>query len=115
MAFRIIQQSEKEYPDPEALFADIKQKKSRGLLSHQADIIRNFVSQGIDKSDVSIQLSTGAGKTLIGLLIGEWLLQKDRERVLYLCPTNQLVFQVHNQAKEQYDTPSGSDLRGSGL
>jgi len=44
--------------------------------------------------DVALELPTGTGKTLIGLLIAEWRRQARRERVLYLCPTRQLVYQV---------------------
>jgi hypothetical protein len=39
-------------------------------------------------------LPTGSGKTLVGLLIGEWLRRKNKERVVFLCPTRQLVNQV---------------------
>ncbi len=55
-----------------------------------------------DKLDVAMQLPTGSGKTLVGLLIGEWRRRKFRERVVYLCPTKQLVHQVVEQAEEEY-------------
>ena len=54
------------------------------------------------ESDVAMQLPTGSGKTLVGLLIGEWRRRKNRERVVYLCATKQLVNQVVNQANNQY-------------
>jgi hypothetical protein len=47
-------------------------------------------------------LPTGSGKTLIGLLIGEWRRRRFGERVVYLCPTNQLVHQVAEQARQKY-------------
>jgi len=102
MAFRSTQAAVKQYPTPEALFVDIKQKKSPGLLSHQADIIRSYMAGAQDKPDVSIQLATGAGKTLIGVLIGEWLRRERKQRVVYLCPNKQLASQVSIQAKDQY-------------
>ncbi|NDB85585.1 MAG: DEAD/DEAH box helicase, partial [Alphaproteobacteria bacterium] len=42
---------------------------------------------------------TGSGKTLVALLIAEWRRRKYKEKILYLCPTNQLVSQVCKQAK----------------
>lgn len=102
MAFRTIETEASHYPNPETLFADIKQKKSPGLLAIQADVIRLYMQNAQDKSDVSIQLPTGAGKTLIGILIGEWLRREKHERVLYLCPTNQLANQVTKQSLEYY-------------
>jgi hypothetical protein len=102
MAFSLSKKSSISYSDPEKLFADNKKKRIKGLLSYQADIIRNYLAEGLDKTDVSIQLPTGAGKTLIGSLIGDWLRQTRNERVLYLCPNNQLVNQVSKQLTYQY-------------
>jgi hypothetical protein len=48
------------------------------------------------------QLPTGSGKTLVGLLIAEWRRRKYSERVVYLCPTRQLVNQVAQQASGKY-------------
>jgi hypothetical protein len=55
-----------------------------------------------DMSDIALQLPTGSGKTLVGLLIAEWRRRKYKERVVFLCPTRQLVHQVVNQAEEKY-------------
>lgn len=52
--------------------------------------------------DVALQLPTGSGKTLVGLLIAEWRRRKYQERIVYLCPTRQLVNQVVEQAEEKY-------------
>ncbi len=49
-----------------------------------------------------MQLPTGSGKTLVGLLIAEWRRRKYGQRVVYLCPTKQLVNQVVEQATERY-------------
>ena len=73
-----------------------------GLLSHQADILREYVEKAMDKPDVAFQLPTGSGKTLVGLLLGEWRRRNRKERVLYLCPTRQLVHQVAEQANSTY-------------
>jgi len=38
----------------------------------------------------------------VGLMIAEWRRRKNQERVVYLCPTKQLVNQVVEQADEKY-------------
>lgn len=53
-------------------------------------------------SDIALQLPTGSGKTLVGLLVAEWRRRKYNERVVYLCPTRQLVNQVADQAASKY-------------
>jgi len=50
--------------------------------------------------DLVINLNTGGGKTLVGLLIGQSLLNEFKEPVLYLCPTKQLVEQTIGKAVE---------------
>lgn len=87
---------------PESLFADIKSKKIPGLLTQQGDLLREYVASFVDSSDLSAQLPTGSGKTLVALLIAEWRRITRQERVVYLCPTKQLVHQVAQQAREKY-------------
>jgi len=60
------------------------------------------VSNALNASDVALQLPTGSGKTLVGLLLAEWRRRKYRERVVYLCPTRQLVNQVAEEASAKY-------------
>ena len=50
--------------------------------------------------DVVIQMNTGGGKTLVGLLIAQSLVNETKGKVLYVCPTNQLVEQVESKASE---------------
>lgn len=102
MAFNISSSGSKNYEDIESLFRDISGKKIQNLYSHQADILRNYEQSAIDKKDVALELPTGSGKTLVGMLIGEYRRLKFEERILYLCPTKQLVNQVVNYAKEKY-------------
>jgi hypothetical protein len=50
--------------------------------------------------DNVIQMNTGGGKTLVGLLIAQSLLNETNGYVLYLCANNQLVEQTIQKAKE---------------
>jgi len=88
--------------DPETLFRDLRGRSPeiRHLWSHQADLLRHYHKHFQKVQDVAIELPTGAGKTLVGLLIGEFRRQSFNERVAYLCPTRQLARQVGAQASK---------------
>ena len=64
------------------------------LWAHQADVLRSWHSNHVDTTDLALELPTGTGKTLIGLLIGDFVRQTREERVAYLCPNRQLAHQV---------------------
>src|SRR5580658_932359 len=102
MAFRLPESKATCPDDPEALFRDLRKKTVPGLLSHQADLLRSYLAVHTKHSDIALQLPTGSGKTLVGLLIAEWRRRKYAERVVYLCPTRQLVNQVAQQAAGKY-------------
>lgn len=87
---------------PDKMFRDLSRRKIPDVLPHQAEIMQAYAKLAPDVPDVAMQLPTGSGKTLVGLLTGEWRRRKYRERVLYLCPTRQLVHQVAHQAEERY-------------
>ena len=87
---------------PDRLFRDLPRRKHASLYDHQGQILRNYVSNALTASDVALQLPTGSGKTLVGLLLAEWRRRKFRERVVYLCPTRQLVNQVAAEASGKY-------------
>ncbi|MEH7445196.1 DEAD/DEAH box helicase [Bacillus sp. JJ1122] len=91
--------------DPESIFRELQIPNIKGLWSQQADILREYYNKFKTSSDVAIELPTGTGKTLIGLLIGEYRRRCLQERVLYLCPTKQLAKQVYTKAKE-YGLPA---------
>lgn len=86
---------------PEALFSGLRKRSPNipYLWSHQADILRSYHAKSSARN-LALELPTGAGKTLIGLMIGEWQRQANGLRVAYLCPTRQLAHQVGAQAAE---------------
>lgn len=95
--------SQAPVPDsPDRLFRDLPRRKHASLYDHQGQILRTYVAEAKDEADVALQLPTGSGKTLVGLLLAEWRRRKFGERVVYLCPTRQLVNQVAEEATAKY-------------
>lgn len=111
MAFKYEQKASVSIKDPESLFRDLRDRTVEGLLAQQADMLRNYMSH-VDKRDIALELPTGSGKTLVGLLIAEWRRRTKRERCLLLCPTKQLVHQVVEQSSEKYGI-NAIDFSGS--
>jgi hypothetical protein len=66
-------------------------------------VLDAFCESFIDKADVALELPTGSGKTLVGLLIAEYRRRKQGLRSAFLCPTKQLAVQVH-RASVRYGT-----------
>ncbi|MEM9773110.1 MAG: DEAD/DEAH box helicase [Chloroflexota bacterium] len=102
MAFKTVNQTNFTSNSPEEMFHDIRPKNIEGALAQQADIWRTYQREASKKPDVAIKMPTGSGKTLVGLVLGEWRRRKYQEQVVYLCPTNQLVNQVVDQANNYY-------------
>ncbi|MEA5462861.1 DEAD/DEAH box helicase [Leptothoe sp. PORK10 BA2] len=102
MALKKIRRNTSTPDSPEQLFNDLKNRVYPAMLSYQADVTRKYCDEALDSADVALQLPTGSGKTLVGLMIGEWRRRKFEERILYVCPTNQLVHQVVNEAANKY-------------
>lgn len=100
MAFKEIRQPVSTPDSPEKLLLDLPRRKIPGALPHQEEIMKAYVSEALGSSDVALQLPTGSGKTLVGVMIGEWRRRKYGEKVVYLVPNNQLVNQVVEQAEE---------------
>ena len=108
MAFKKTSSRPSVPESPADLFRTFTRRTFPDLMTHQRDILRDYENDMVNKSDVALQLPTGSGKTLVGLLIAEWRRRKFEERVVYLCPTKQLVNQTVEQAREKY----GIDVNG---
>ena len=76
-------------------------KAVSGLWVHQGDVIRSYADKHTETADLALELPTGTGKTLPGLLIGEWVRRKGEGPVLYATPTTQLAKQVAKTAKRE--------------
>lgn len=71
------------------------------LWLHQGDVIRAYAEKYQNVPDLALELPTGTGKTLPGLLIAEWVRRKKRGSVLYAAPTRQLARQVCTTAQRE--------------
>jgi len=74
------------------------------LYASQAEVLSNWFSRRTDQ-DLVVKLHTGGGKTLVGLLIAQSILNETTEPVIYLAPTVQLVQQILEKAHE-YSIPA---------
>lgn len=94
--------SRTEYETPEELYArgDLPRTAAAvgSLWAHQADALRSYAEQHREASDVALELPTGTGKTLPGLLISEWARRRSEGPVLYATPTKLLATQVLSTA-----------------
>lgn len=94
----------------EAPWGPINPRELFGTLAiRSADLQEMWVPQGQalqewheqrETADVLFKLNTGAGKTLIGLLAAQSLVNETHGRVLYVCATNQLLEQTKAKAAE---------------
>lgn len=85
--------------DPIEIFhsAAVKDENINDLWLGQGDALREWNKHRNDR-DVAVVLNTGAGKTLVGLLIAQSLVNETRGHVLYACSTIQLVKQTATKA-----------------
>lgn len=102
MAFTRTKRNTTSYATPGELYHDLPRRPGAvpGLWSHQSHMLKAYTDNRY-KSDLALELPTGTGKTLTGLLIAEWNRHKNNERVLYACPTRQLAEQVRSAASRE--------------
>ncbi|MCG7350037.1 DEAD/DEAH box helicase [Sphingomonas sp. ACRSK] len=102
MAFKLGGTSSISLDSPERMFLDFSDRAFKGLLTHQGHVLAEYQSKALSVPNVAIKLPTGSGKTLVGALIAEWRRRKMQERVVYVCPTRQLAYQVVEEARTKY-------------
>lgn len=85
--------------DPIDIFNYLDKKDGYGYLrTNQADFLKEWHLRRNERDIVGI-MHTGAGKTLVGLLMLQSKLIEEEKPVIYLCPTRQLVEQTVQQAR----------------
>ena len=107
------QPKEQRITDPIALFQRLRVTDTsiNDLWLAQGDALRGW-NEKRTEADISISLNTGAGKTLVGLLIGQSLVNELRGLVIYACSSIQLVEQTAKKA-EGYGLPVTTYVRGN--
>ena len=86
--------------DPMSIFKSLTLRGSiQNVWGPQAEALKEWHKSRHD-ADVVIGMNTGAGKTLVGLLIAQSLVNETSGKVLYVCPTNQLVEQAAGKGAE---------------
>ena len=107
------QPKEQRLTDPIAIFQRLRVTDTsiNDLWLAQGDALRGWNDKRTE-TDVSISLNTGAGKTLVGLLIGQSLVNELRSLVVYACSSIQLVEQTAKKA-EGYGLPCTTYFQGS--
>lgn len=96
MAFKGISDQGPPPDSPGALYRDLPRRQGAvpGVWHHQGEIFRLYAQSYADVPDLALELPTGTGKTLTGLVVLDWVRRVRRARVVYACPTVQLVGQV---------------------
>ena len=106
MAFRgKTNRVQQQFPSPEELYLSGTLPRTTeavdGLWLHQGDVIRAYAENHQGTPDLALELPTGSGKTLPGLLIAEWVRRKSEGPVIYATPTKQLARQVLATAQRE--------------
>lgn len=106
MAFKTRKSESNSFTTPQEMLQDNKLKSIKGILDYQSQMLDNYLTTlngpTVLSKNVAFELPTGSGKTLVGILIGEFHRRKYNRKCLFLCPTRQLVSQVCEQARGQY-------------
>src|SRR6266702_4805697 len=90
-----------EAVNPKEIFKSLTLRGTvQNIWEPQAEALGSWFDQHRQESDVVIQMTTGGGKTLVGLLIAQSIVNETKGKILYVCPTNQLVEQVASKAAE---------------
>lgn len=107
------QPKEQRPTDPIAIFQRLRVTDTsiNDLWLAQGDALRSW-HDNRKQPDVAISLNTGAGKTLVGLLIGQSLVNELKGLVVYACSSIQLVEQTAKKA-DGYGLPITTYVRGA--
>jgi hypothetical protein len=97
---KLVRSSKKtDYSDLLSLFDSLDQQASHTELRPAQKEACQILSTRRNEKDLILKLSTGAGKTTIGLLYLKSYMDENTESVAYLCPTIQLVNQVLKESE----------------
>lgn len=84
---------------PIKLYDSLPKGKVNDLWRGQYLALEGLASNS-DKTNIVVNLNTGGGKTVIGLLQGQSMVNETEGRIFYLCGSNQLIIQTAEKAEE---------------
>lgn len=87
--------------NPIEIYEDLDRKSDVGQLRQiQQDVLTKWYNERKDDKNLIIKLSTGEGKTLIGLLLLQSKLNMNEGPCIYVTPTRYLARQVYLEAEK---------------
>jgi hypothetical protein len=88
VSFRSVSRAAAPPSSPLALFDSLPRMAGAvpELWRQQADVLRAYGVNHTATPDIAVELPTGTGKTIVGLLIGGWRRAALGEQVLYALP-----------------------------
>ena len=103
MAFKPVAIAATAPASPLALFDELPRMPGTvpELWRQQSDVLREYAAHYHAKADVAVELPTGTGKTIVGLLLADWRRRMYGKPVVYACPTHQLAHQVATVAARE--------------
>jgi|CZKX01.1.fsa_nt_gi replicative superfamily II helicase len=91
--------------DPVEIFRRLpKEAEIKDLYGSQTEVLNAWFADRA-KPDHVVKLHTGGGKTLVGLLMAQSIINETGEPVVFICPNNHLVAQTLKKAAE-YNLPA---------
>lgn len=102
MAFtRLSGRNTEQFDGPVELYDWISERHGTPpIWDHQGQVLRSWHDNFKTARDVALELPTGAGKTLVAGIIGEYVRRTANDRVAYLCLTRQLAAQTAERLNE---------------
>ena len=88
------------FVDPVDIFrsSTVRDQNVNDLWLGQGDALREWHGER-QLDDIGVVLNTGAGKTLVGLLIAQSLVNETHSQVVYACSSIQLIEQTSEKAR----------------
>lgn len=88
-----------DWANPVSFFYKLSHPDIKDLFPVQRDVLKNWFTEfKSSANDKMVSLSTGGGKTLIGLMIAESIRRETGGKVVYVCPDNFLGKQTVDEA-----------------
>jgi hypothetical protein len=90
-----------DWSNPVSFFYKLSHPAIKDLFPVQSDLLKNwYAAMKAGANDKMVSMNTGAGKTLVGLMIAESIRRETGGKVVYVCPNNFLGKQTVDEANK---------------